>query len=297
MSVSVRRGARGRMEEHARMMKVLSKALSLLNPVLLPRIAWENRWLLKQLVFRNIAARYKGSLLGLLWSFIQPLLMLCVYTFVFSVVFQARWGVDAGGGRGAFAIIMFCGMALYNIFSESVNSNCTIVTGNPNFVKKVIFPLEILPLAQTASTCVLGLAWFILLFFGAVFVFGTLSFTMLLLPLILLPLAIFSLGISYFVASLGVYVRDTQYVVGVVLQILFFMTPIFYPIQAVPEKFRWPLQLNPMTILIEEARNVFLYGRLPNWILLGVALLVSLVMLQLGFAWFHKTKKGFADVL
>lgn len=278
-------------------MKILKKALALLNPLLLPRIAWGNRYLLKQLVLRNIAARYKGSLLGLLWSFIQPLMMLCVYTFVFSVVFKARWGVETGGGRGAFAIIMFCGMALFNIFSESVNSSCTIVVGNPNFVKKVIFPLEILPLAQVISTCVLGSAWFILLFFGALFIFGTLSFTMLLLPLILLPLAIFSLGIAYFVASLGVYVRDTQYVVGVILQILFFMTPIFYPIQAVPEKFRWPLQLNPMTILIEEARKVFLYGALPNWLLLGIALLVSLLVLQLGFAWFYKTKKGFADVL
>ena len=120
---------------------------------------------------------------------------------------------------------------------------------------------------------------------------------MLLLPLVLLPLALFSLGISYFVASLGVYIRDTQYLIGVILQILFFMTPIFYPLQAVPERFRWPLQLNPLTILIEEARKVFLYGELPNWLFLGIAFLVSCLVLHLGFIWFHKTKKGFADVL
>lgn len=168
---------------------------------------------------------------------------------------------------------------------------------NPNFVKKVIFPLEILPLTQVVASLILGTVWFVLLFLGTIFIFGKISFTMLLLPLVLLPLGIFSLGISYFVASLGVYIRDTQYLIGVILQILFFMTPIFYPLQAVPEHFRWPLQLNPLTILIEEARKVFLYGELPNWLFLGIAFLVSCLVLHLGFIWFHKTKKGFADVL
>ena len=191
------------------------------------RIIVHNWSLLLQFVKRNIAVRYRGSMLGLVWSFVQPLMMLCVYTFVFSVVFKARWGVDTGDSRGAFAIIMFCGMALYNIFSESVNINCGVIVSNPNFVKKVIFPLEILPLAQTVSSFVLGTVWFILLFLGVVFIFGKVSFMMLLLPLVLLPLFFFALGISYFVASLGVYVRDTSYVVQVVLQILFFMTPIF----------------------------------------------------------------------
>lgn len=263
----------------------------------LPRCVFRNRTLLSQFVKRNIAVRYRGSMLGLVWSFVQPLMMLSVYTFVFSVVFKARWGVDVGGGRGAFAIVMFCGMAIFNIFSESVNTCCGVVTGNPNLVKKVIFPLEVLPVAQTVSSFILGMVWFILLFFGAVFIFGKISFTMLLLPLILLPLFLFSLGISCFVASLGVYVRDTSYVVQVVLQVLFFMTPIFYPIQAVPEKFRWPLRLNPLTLLIEEARKVFLYGQFPDWKFLGAAFLISLVVLQLGFVWFEKTKKGFADVL
>lgn len=273
------------------------KLLILLNITLLPRIIWKNTDLLKQFVIRNIVSRYRGSFLGILWSFIQPLLMLCVYTFVFSVVFKARWGVDTGDSRGAFAIIMFCGMALYNIFAESVNLCCGVIVSNPNFVKKVIFPLEVLPLAQTVSTFILGTVWFILLLLGVVFIFGKISFTMLLLPLILFPLFLFTLGISYFVSSLGVYVRDTSYAVQVILQILFFMTPIFYPIQAIPEKFRWPLQLNPLTVLIEEARKVFLYGQFPNWNFLGVSFLVSLIILHLGFVWFTKTKKGFADVL
>ncbi|MBP5584870.1 MAG: ABC transporter permease [Lentisphaeria bacterium] len=263
----------------------------------LPEIAVSNRSLLWQFVKRSVSARYRGSMLGIFWSFIQPMMMLCVYTFVFSVVFRSRWGTDIGSGRGSFAIILFCGLALFNLFSEAVTLNSGIIVSNTNLVKKVIFPLEILPLSQTLATFAVGMVWFFLLFLGTVFVFGKLSFTMLLLPLVLIPLFLFTLGVSFFTASLGVYVRDTSYAVGVVLQILFFLTPIFYPVSAIPERFRWPILLNPLTILIEEARKVFLYGELPDWRFLGAAFLISLLVLHLGFLWFHKTKKGFADVL
>lgn len=276
---------------------MLKRLLFIGDFTMLPRQIIKNWTLLRQLVARNIASRYRGSMLGLLWSFAQPLLMLCVYTFVFSVVFKIRWGIDTEGSRSAFPMIMFCGMALYTVFAESVSANCGIIVSNSNFVKKVIFPLEILPVAQTVASFTLGLAWFLLLFIGAIFFFGEISFTMLLLPLILVELFLFTLGVSYFVASLGVYVRDTAYVVGVVLQILFFMTPIFYPIKAVPEEYRWPLLLNPLTTMIEEARKVFLYGQLPDWKFLGISFLVSVIVCQLGAAWFTKTKKGFSDVL
>jgi len=276
---------------------ILRKLLCIWDFALLPTSIWKNRALLKQLVRRNVSTRYRGSMLGLLWSFVQPLMMLCVYTFVFSVVFKARWGVNLTHSQGAFAIIMFCGMALYTVFSDCVNGSCSVITGNPNFVKKVIFPLEMLPLTQCISAFIFGLVWILLLFLGAVFIFGKLSFTMLLLVLILIPLFLFSLGISYFVASLSVYIRDTAYVVQVILQILFFMTPIFYPIQAVPAPYRRLLEINPLTILIEQARKVFLFGTLPDWFFLGIAFLISLLVLHCGFIWFFKTKKGFADVL
>lgn len=281
------------------MKNILKRLLFVFNITLLPKAVLANRNLLYQMVQRTIAGRYRGSFLGMLWSFVQPLMMLTVYTFVFSVIFKARWGTDVPGGasQGGFAVIMFCGIALYNIFSESVMSACGCITGNPNFVKKVVFPLDILPFAQTVSSFAFGLVWVLLLFLGAVFILGTISFKMLLLPLILIELFVFSLGISYFVASMTVFVRDTQYVAGVVLQILFFMTPIFYSLEMVPEAFRKPLQMNPLTIMIEQARNVFLYDRMPDWNFLGGALLVSLLVMQLGFAWFYKTKKGFADVL
>ena len=139
--------------------------------------------------------------------------------------------------------------------------------------------------------------WFLLLFLGIIFVFGNISFTMLLIPLVLIPLLMFTLGVSYFIASLGVYIRDIQYLIGVIIQILFFLTPIFYPLQAVPEKYRWALQINPLTILIEETRNLFIYGIFPNWSSLGISFLISIVVLYLGFFWFYKTQKGFSDVL
>ena len=276
---------------------MIRKLVGLFNLFSLPAVAWRHRDLLVQMTRRSVEQRYRGSALGLVWSFVQPLMMLCVYTFVFSVVFKARWGVDTDGGRGSFAVIMFCGMAMYNLFSESTSASCGCITGNPNLVKKVIFPLEILPLSQVLSTFILGIPWFMLLFVGSWLILGFVGWTMLLLPLVMLPLVVFSLGVSYFVAAFGVFVRDTQYVIGVVLQVLFFATPIFYPISAVPERFQLLLRLNPLTIYIEQARKVFLMGQMPDWIFLGVGLLVSIVVLQLGYFFFRRTKRGFADVL
>lgn len=271
----------------------------LFNPLHLPRLVWKNRTLLLQLVQRNIVGRYRGSMLGLIWSFIQPLMMLCVYTFVFSVVFQARWGTTLGnmsGSRAEFAIMMFCGIAVFTIFSESISMSCISILSCPNFVKKVIFPLEILPLSQVVSTFILGFVWFILLFFGSFLMKGP-SLMMLLLPLVLIPLFLTVLGISFFVASLEIYLRDTQYIVGVILQVLFFMTPIFYSVEQLPERFRWVLQMNPLTILIDETRKVVLLHQFPDWLFLGISYLIGIAILQLGFTWFTKTKKGFADVL
>jgi len=278
---------------------MIKKLLAVFDFTALPKVVLRNRPLLKQMTIRNVQARYRGSLLGLVWSFVQPLMMLCVYTFVFSIVFKAKWGVDAAeqGGKGAFAVIMFCGMSLYNLFSEATNASCVCVTYNVNFVKKVIFPLEILPLSQVLATFLIGLAWFLMLFVGVWVILGFVGWTMLLLPIVLLPLLVFTLGVSYFVAAFGVFVRDTQYVMGVILQMLFFATPIFYPISAVPEDLRWILLYNPLTVFIEQARNVFLYGALPDWGFLGVAALISCVVLQLGFFFFVRTKRGFADVL
>lgn len=272
--------------------------LHLLDPRLGIRLVVQHRNLLLQLLKRNIAVRYRGSSLGLVWSFAQPLMMLAVYTFVFGVVFKARWGTGSfNDSNAAFPLIMFCGMAVFNIFSESVNNCSTLIVGNPGFVKKVIFPLEILPMAAVLTSLVFGLAWFLLLLLGVGLFLGDLSWTVFLLPVTLVPLLLFTTGIALLVASLGVYLRDVQQIVGIITQILFFMTPIFYPITLVPEKIRWVLQINPLSAMVEQTREMLLYGRTPNWLVCLGLLVLSGIVFQLGLAWFSKTKKGFADVL
>ena len=192
---------------------------------------------------------------------------------------------------------MFCGMAVFNIFSESVNTSAGVVTGNPSYVKKVIFPLEILPLSTVLSTLIFGLAWFALLLAGMFAFTHQIYWTTLLLPVTLIPLLLFTSGIAFFVASLGVYLRDVQQIIGVVTQILFFMTPIFYPISVVPQRLRWILEYNPLSPVVEETRKMILFGRLPDWKVCALCFIVSFIVFQLGLAWFAKTKKGFADVL
>ncbi len=276
----------------------MKELINILNPVPGIKLICRNRTLLKQMVRRNVQSKYQGSALGIAWSVIHPLMMLIIYTYVFSVVFKARWGVqNASETKGAFAIILFCGMAVYSIFSEAVSLSATQITGNANYVKKVVFPLPLLPVSQVVSSFVQGLVWVVLLLLGAIFIYGNISWTMLLLPLVWLPLFLFTLGISCFVASLGVYFRDTPYVLQVILQVLFFITPIFYPISAVPEKLQILLKINPLTMMIEETRKVLLYAQVPDWKFFAVSLAVGIAVFILGFAWFNKTQKGFADVL
>ena len=276
----------------------MKKFFNIFNIIPSLQLIWQNRSLLKQMIRRMIAAKYKGSMLGVLWNVIHPLMMLTIYTYVFSVVFKAKWGVQsAADSKGAFAIILFCGMTVFSIFSEAVTLAATQITTNTNYVKKVVFPLIILPASQVLTSFILGLVWVGLLFIGTVFIYGNLSWTMLLLPVVWLPLFLFTMGIGCFVASLSVYFRDTPYILQVILQVLFFMTPIFYPVSAVPERLQIFLKLNPLTMMIEESRKVFLYAQMPDWNFFMISAAVGIAVFWLGIAWFNKTQKGFADVL
>lgn len=268
-----------------------------LNLLALPRIIWQNRTLLWMISRRNVESRYKGSSLGLMWSFVQPLLMMCVYTFVFGFVFKARWPGEIGRNPLAFPVLMLCGMSVYNIFSESVSLNCGTIVGSPNYVKKVVFPLEILPTAQVFASFLLGLAWFGLLIIGSIVILGRVSASILFFPVILLPLLFFSLGVSFFVSSMSVYARDTPHLTAVVLQVFFFLTPIFYSMQTLPPVAAQVLSANPLAYVVEAVRDVFVYSQLPAWKQFGMVTIESFVVLQVGFLWFEKTKKGFADVI
>ena len=266
------------------------------SPLSIFRSVTANRRLIYSLAKREVVGRYRGSVMGLLWSFFNPVLMLAVYTFVFSVVFRARW---AGGSdsKTEFALILFAGLLVFNLFSECVNRAPGLILSNSNYVKKVIFPLEILPLVALGSAAFhFAISFIVWLLFYLVF-FGWPPVTVLWLPLILLPLILMTVGLSWLLASLGVYLRDVGQIIGVVTTILMFVSPIFYPIAALPEKYRPFMHLSPLTFVVEQARDVMIWGRSIDWPLWGLSMILSSIIAWLGFAWFQKTRKGFADVI
>ncbi|MBD5553548.1 MAG: ABC transporter permease [Desulfovibrio sp.] len=273
--------------------------IRLLNPLAAPRAIWPHRGLLWQWTRRLLAQRHAGSLLGPLWNLATPLLMLAVYTFVFGIVFQTRWqmldpGLDT---TKSYAVILFCGMAVFNIFSETIQGSCRCVTGNANLVKKVIFPLAILPLAELLAALATGLIWFALVLAAALLAGLRLSWTILLFPLALGPLLLLSGGIGWFVAATTVYLRDTPHLATMLLQALFFMTPIFYPEALVPAQLLPLLKLNPLFWILRETRQLLLFGQIPAWLEVAAIWCLCGLIFQAGFAWFMKTRKGFADVL
>jgi lipopolysaccharide transport system permease protein len=235
--------------------------------------------------------------MGLAWMIITPFSMLVVYTFVFSIVFNARWGSDFGDSKVAFALIMFCGMAVFNIFTESVTGSTGAITAHPNYVKKVVFPLQILPIASVLSAFFFGLMWLGILFIGIVLFMHKLCLISICLPLVFISLFLLCCGFSWFVASLGVFVRDLSHAIAIIMQILFFISPICFSTEMVPMPFRQILLYNPLTTIIQSTRNVLIYDRWPDWPSLCIVTLLSLVVFQLGYAWFMETKRGFADVL
>lgn len=258
---------------------------------------WRNRQLIWQMTRREIASRYRGSIIGLAWSFINPLLMLVVYTFVFSVVFKARWGVDPNESHSQFAVVLFVGMIVFNLFAEMLNRAPGLVVSNVNYVKKVVFPLEILPLVSLGSALFHSLVSLGVLILVQLILNNTLPWTIVMLPVVLLPLMLASLGIGWFLASLGVYVRDIGQVTGVFTTVLMFFSAVFYPLSALPEEYQGLLSLNPLVLIIFESRQVLIFGMIPNWPALSIALIIGFAMAFLGFWWFQRTRKGFADVL
>ncbi|MCB0153208.1 MAG: ABC transporter permease [Anaerolineae bacterium] len=268
-----------------------------LNPVAMLRSLWRYRELIGQFTKRQVLARYKGSYLGLVWSFATPLATLLVYTFVFSVVFKARWEGAVTDSHGEFALALFAGLIAFNIFSETTLTAPHMVVGNPNYVKKVVFPLEILPVATLGSAVIHSFFSLSILLVGTLLILGRLPWTLVYLPLMYLPLILLCLGISWFFASLGVFIRDIGHLLGVAVQMLFFLTPIFYPISAIPENFRAYIYLNPLTFIVNHFRRVALFGQSPDWGEFVLFTLGALLVCLAGYVWFMKSKKTFADVV
>jgi len=257
-----------------------------------------HRRLLRRLVRRDIEARYRGSAFGLWWVVAQPALLLAVYTFVFGLVFEVRWPqLAARAGLGDYAAVLFCGLIVLNLFNECLGRAPGLILGSSAYVKKVVFPLHILPLVVLGSAgfhAAVSLAVLVLVRAGAGLVPPV---TLLLAPLVLLPLALLALGLSWFLASLGVFLRDVGQVVQLLLQALMFVTPVFYPLETLPPRFQTLVRLNPLTPVVEELRAVALWGRPPDWGALALVTLGGAAVAMLGFAWFAATRRAFADVV
>lgn len=257
----------------------------------------QHRDLILQMTIREVVGRYKGSVLGMGWSFFIPVLMLVVYTFVFSVVFKARWGIGGEESKIHFAVVLFAGLIVHALLAEVLNRAPSLILSNVNYVKKVVFPLEILPIVSIGGGifhCFISLSVLLI----AVFILnGFIYWTAIFIPLVLLPLIILTLGLSWMLASLGVFLRDVGQTVSIVTMVMLFLGPVFYPIDALPKNLQFWLFLNPITFIIEQAREVLIWGNLPNWIGLGVYTLVASFIFWIGYYWFQKTRKGFADVL
>lgn len=283
------------------------RALPLLNPMTMARDLWSHHDLINQFTKRDIRSRHKGTVLGVMWALGTPLLQLIAYTFVFSTVLSLRWerhpgeGIvdDAtGGGSLAYAVTLFCGFVVFSMFADPVGRGPAMISNRQNFVKKVVFPLQIFPVTAVGTAIFHGLFGLVLLVLANLLFFGTVSPTAWMFPLMLLPAVLLSLGLCWTLAALGVFLRDLREIVQVlVFKVLFFMTPIFYPLELVPERFRPVLLANPLTGTVENARRSLLWGEWPNWGLWGYGMVVGVLACLLGYAFFNKSKRSFADVI
>jgi len=255
------------------------------------------RDLILQFVRREVLGRYRGSLLGIGWSFITPVLMLSVYTFVFVDVFKARWpGAESGGGV-EFALQIFAGLIVFNLFAELVIRGPRLILEQPNLVKKVVFPLEILPwISVLAGLFHMLLSLFILVLVTA-WARGTLPLTALALPLVILPFVPLMLGLSWLLAALGLFVRDVGLMMGVMVNLAMFMSPVFYSVRSLPEGVQVIMNANPLTLIIESLRQVLLLGLWPDWLALFWYWVAATLVAIVGAYFFEVTRKGFADVL
>jgi lipopolysaccharide transport system permease protein len=256
----------------------------------------KHRFVIGQLSRRAILGRYRGTVLGLFWSLFTPLVMLGVYTFVFGKVLEVRWP-DQGGGSLEFAAILFSGMIIHGILAECLTQASTLIASNPQYVKKVVFPLEALPWVTVISAFFQGLISTGVLVAYLLIVNGSLPGTAILFPLPLFSLTLVCIGIGWLIAATAVFLKDIAQLTGILSTILFFMAPILYPKTALPEGFQNILYLNPITFVIEQFRSVVLWGEMPDWSGLAIYTAVALIFCWGSLVWFQRSRRGFADVL
>lgn len=255
---------------------------------------WRQRHLIFQLVSHELKARYYTSFLGVLWALIVPLSTLAIYTFVFSVVLPSVW---QNSGSVPYAFILFAALIPFTLFTDVINRSPTLILNYPNYVKKVVFPLHILPVVALGSALVDSLVSVVLLLIGMLIFSHGILWTVIFLPLAYLPLFLITLGIAWFLASLGVYIRDVGPAINIITRLLFFLTPIVYPLERIPQRYLWVMKMNPLSAVVDSFRSTLLWGRPLAWVEWIVWVVVGFAVASLGYIWFAKTRIGFADVI
>ncbi len=253
--------------------------------------------LVGDLVTRELGERFAGTYLGWFWVLLPQVLTLLIFAFVFGVVFEARWGQDYGDGFARFAVILFAGLILFNFVAECLNRGPRLILDRPNLVKQVVFPLELLPVVAALAAAVTLVASIAVLLPGAWLVGIPIRATALALPLLLIPLILAGCGLLWWLSAIGIYLRDVAQATTPLTQILLFLSPIFYPLSALPEPYQPWFYLNPLTVVVQWSRGLLFEGTMPGlWPLLGYWLATGLFALG-GLLWFRRLRKGFADVL
>lgn len=266
------------------------------------RAVWRPLWqlprrfdLILSLTKRELSARYRGSALGIVWALLTPLVMITIFTIIFSGIFKAKFG--ANNSQWDYALYLYCGLLPWNAFQESLQLSSTTIVAHANLVKRVVFPLETLPVSLSLATVTNQMFGTLVLVLAAILLRRELHATLLFLPLILTVQLIATFGFAWLVASLGVFVRDIVQGITLALMAWMYLTPIIYPESLVPEKYRKLVNLNPFTPLVRSYRQVILDGTPPDWPGLAYFSAFAVVFFLFGYWWFARTRKNFADVI
>jgi len=263
---------------------------------------WQPLWqlprrldLIISLTKRELAARYKGSMLGILWAILTPVVMIAIFTIIFAGIFKARFGTS--NSQWDYALYLFCGLLPWNAFQESLQLSANTIVSHANLVKRVVFPLETLPVSQSLAGIANQMFGTAALLIAMLVLRREFHATVLFLPLLVIPQLVATLGAAWLLASLGVFVRDIVQGIALLLTAWLYLTPIIYPESLVPERYRHLVNLNPFTALVRNYRRIVLEGSLPDWKGLAYFGVFAIVSFLFGYWWFARTRKNFSDVI